>query len=241
MALRELITDVEARRMTLTVVNTAASTVEEIREQYADRNLEIRRETFDGDPRQFAVLSRDGEFVTALGLEEVRAPPGTPLTVLDHLDETLFTSYSIRQMFLASREIEDRAWRVETGELHAGFQTVSILETQTEAYNRLGEHTDLSVHAYAAPVEGASPPNHDHYALHVEPAAEIRETWFVVYDGGGIDENKCALLAEERDERSFYGFWSYDPDTVEYLLRYLRSTYSHLEPGGSAASEADGS
>jgi hypothetical protein len=238
MSLHALIADIEARRMTLTVVNAEESTVEEVRQQYADRNLEITHKRLDGDPRRFAVLSRDGEFVTALSLEEVRAPPGGPTTVLDHLDETLFTSYSIRQMFLASREIEDRAWRVEAGELHAGFQTLDVLEGQTEAYNQLGEHTDLSVHAYAVPGDGPAVPNHDHYTLHVEGAAEISETWFVVYDGGGIAEKKCALLAEERDSRSFYGFWSYDPDTVDYLLEYLRGTYGRLETDGDSENDS---
>ena len=239
MSLHALITDIEARRMTLTVINAEESTVADIREQYADRNLEIAHKRFDGDPRRFAVLSRDGEFVTALGLDAVRASPDEPTTVLDHLDETLFTSYSIRQMFLASREIEDRAWRVESGEIHAGFQTLDVLEGQTEAYNQLGELTDLSVHAYAAPVgEDPNEPNHDHYTLHVERAAEISETWFVVYDGGGIDEKKCALLAEEREPRSFYGFWSYDPETVDYLLKYLQSTYSYFETDGDSENDS---
>ncbi len=234
MSLHALIAEVEARRMTLTVINAAERVVDEIRAQYADRNLEIVHSHLDGDPREFAVLSRDGEFITALGLDEVHAAPAREESVLDHLDETLFTSYSIRQMFLASREIEDRAWRIGSGSLHAGFQTLSVLSGQIEAYNQLGQYSDLAVHAYAAPDgEDASIPNHDHYTLHVEREREIRESWFVVYDGGGVDENKCALLAEERGQREFYGFWSYEPETVDYLCEYLQATYGRLADGDS--------
>ncbi len=229
MSLHALIAEIEARRMTLTLINVAERVVDEIREQYADRNLEIAQGRLDGDPREFAVLSRNGEFVTALSLDEVHAAPAREEQVLDHLDETLFTSYSIRQMFLASREIEDRAWRIGSGSLHAGFQTLAVLDGQTEAYNQLGQYSELAVHAYCAPDgDDETMPNHDHYTLHVEQDPEIRNSWFVVYDGGGVNRNKCALLAEERGQREFYGFWSYEPDTVDYLLEYLRANYGSL-------------
>ena len=69
-------------------------------------------------------------------------------------------------------------------------------------------------------------PRHDtDLTIHVERSDEIRESWFVVYDGGGVDVNKCALVAEEREPRSFYGFWTYDPETVDWLLEYLSETY----------------
>lgn len=238
MSLSTLIARIEAREMTLTVINAPADAVADLRTQYADRNLEITDKTLTGFPREFAILSRDGTFVTAHSLDELRSdrPAGHDGTttvpskpILDHLDETLFTSYSIRQMFLASREIEDRAWRMKSGSLHAGFQTLDVLNGQTETYNQLGRHTELSVHAYAAPVSGNPVvPNHDHYTLHIEQAEEISRTWFVAYDGGGVEKNKCALLAEEREPRQFYGFWSYDPETVEYLIGYLQSTYGSV-------------
>ncbi len=244
MSLRELIAGVEAHEMTLTVLNASEAVVDELREQYRDRNLKITLQQLDGGPQGFAVLSRDGEFVTAVDIEDIRPATdqlgrGDDTTVyrpvLDYLDETMFTSYSIRQMFLASREIEDRAWRIGRGSLHAGFQTLEVLAGQTMAYNQLGEHSDLEVHAYAAPV-GENPivPNHDHYQIHIERADEIRKTWFVVYDGNGLDTNKCALLAEERGDRKFYGFWSYDPQTVDYLIGYLHSVYGFVETDGSS-------
>jgi hypothetical protein len=170
-------------------------------------------------------------------------PTTSPATysepVLDHLEEALFTSYSIKQMFMASREIEDRAWRMGSGELHAGFQTVEVLSGQTETYDRLGTQTDLSVHAYAAPVgETATIPESEGFTLHVEQDDEIRRTWFVVYDGDDVDENKCALLAEERGEDEYYGFWTYDPKTVDYLQEYLKSTYGRVRSDDSTDNDS---
>jgi len=238
MSLRELIADIEARTMTLTVINTPDSIVADLRKQYDDRHLTIDTRTLSEEPEQFAILSREGAFVTAVSLDDIYRPPDAAQStatgverspLLDHLDETLFTSYSIEDMFMASREIEDRAWRIGSGELHAGFQTLSVLDGQTEAYNQLGEHTSLSVHTYAAPVSD-SPivPDHEQFTLHIEHDEEIQKTWFVAYDGDGVDENMCALLAEERGDREFYGFWTYDAKTVEYLIGYLKTTYGDV-------------
>ena len=240
MSLIELITGVEAREATLTVFNADPSVASELREHFADRNIRIVEERTDGGPDAYAVLSRDGAFVTAVTVDELlpgvagespdddgssdvdRRRIGEP--ILDHLDETMFTSYSRGDMVAASREIEDRAWRVGDGELHAGFQTLDVLTGETDTYDLLGEKDRLSVHAYAA-AEG-DPPDVEHYTVHVGETAELRETWFVAYDGGGYDDAKCALLAEERAPNEFFGFWSYDPETVDYIIDYLTERYA---------------
>ena len=249
MSLRGLIADIEARTMTLTAVNTPESIVDDLRDQYEDRHLTVETRSLPEEPEQFAILSREDAFVTAVSLNDIYQPPDAEPTtetgverspVLDHLDETLFTSYSIEEMFMASREIEDRAWRFGSGELHAGFQTLSVLEGQTDAYNQLGEHTSLSVHTYAAPVsETPVVPDHDHFTLHIEHDEEIQKTWFVAYDGDGVEENMCALLAEERGDREFYGFWTYDAKTVEYLIGYLKSNYGDVEPTTDVDADSD--
>ena len=251
MSLIEFIAGVEAHEATLTVYNADAADTDALRDHFADRNIRIVDERSTAGPTAFAVLARDGEFVTAVAVDELLSgsgPPGgddgggdagesrhdgTPRTgraVLDHLDETMFTSYSRADMVAASREIEDRAWRVGDGELHAGFQTLDLLTGETDTYDVLGEKTDLDVHAYAA--DEGNPPAVEHYMVHVGRTAEIRETWFVAYDGGGLDEAKCALLAEERASGEFYGFWSYDPETVDEIIDYLTEQY------GPAADDA---
>jgi hypothetical protein len=237
MSLTELIGGVEDHEKTLTVFNAEEATVDALRAQFGDRNLTIRGETTDsGRPERFVVLWEEGEFVTAAAVEDVvgeqadaedlRGDAYRP--ILDHLDETLFTSYDTGQMVAASREIEDRAWRLGKGQLHAGFQRLSILEEQLDVYTRLAGKERLDVHAYATP--DAEVPEHDtDLTIHVERAEEIGRTWFVAYDGANVDVNKCALVAEERESRSFYGFWTYDPDTVDWIIDYLQRAYGLVE------------
>jgi hypothetical protein len=252
MSLIELIAGVEAHEATLTVFNADPAVTDELREYFADRNVRIVDDQTASGPEEFAVLARDGEFVTAVtvddllsgsggdgteGAEGERGDPGSGARVgrpvLDHLDETMFTSYSREDMVAASREIEDRAWRVGDGALHAGFQTLDVLTGEADTYDLLGEKERLDVHAYAAD-EGEAP-DVEHYTVHVGETAEIRETWFVAYDGGGYEDAKCALLAEERAPGEFYGFWSYDPETVDYIIDYLTERY-----GGSEQTDGDG-
>lgn len=238
MTLSELIAGVEAHEKTLTVFNADTAVVSAVREQFADRNVTVRAEsTASGKPAAFVTLSEDGEVRTAtsvtdlqrrrdaqdgpIGLDESHARP-----ILDRLDDTMFTSWDPAQMVAASREIEDRAWRVGAGTLYAGFQSLSTLRGELPAYERLGSK-NITIHAFASP--DAEPPANRGFQLHVERADEIENSWFVVYDGDGVDENKCALLAEEREPRSFYGFWTYDPDTVDWIVDYLTAEYGVVE------------
>jgi DICT domain-containing protein len=234
MSLRELIAGVEDHEKTLTVFNADPGDVAELREYFADRNVAVQgEETPSGKPGEFVTLSAGGEVLTAAGFADlqrmlddepatlgIRERPYQP--ILDHLDDTMFTSWSVDQMVAASREIEDRAYRVGSGTVHAGFQYLSTLRTELPVYEHLGS-TDVDVHAYAFP--DTDPPANDEFTLHVERAGEIERTWFVVFDGGPDPEDRCALLAEERDGRTFYGFWTYDGDTVDWILDHLESTY----------------
>ena len=244
MSLTELISGVENHEKTLTVFNADAEAVEAARERFHDRNLTVRAErTESGRPRAFVVHSAgeaggEESFVTAASLDDVLGggDPTDPgfdddayRPILDHLDETMFTSYDTRQMVAASREIEDRAWRLGKGSLHAGFQYLSILEDQMDVYERLASRDGLDVHAYAYPDRESVPEHDTDLTIHVERSAEIEESWFVAYDGAGVDVNKCALLAEEREPRAFYGFWTYDPDTVDWIIDYLERSYGLVE------------
>ncbi|MDZ5812852.1 DICT sensory domain-containing protein [Halorubrum sp. AD140] len=248
MSLIELITGVEAREATLTVFNADPEVTDALREHFADRNVRIVGERTGGGPDGYAVLSRDGEFVTAVDVDELLPGTGAETSAdgseedavdggnaADRVGEPV-TAYSRAQMVAASREIEDRAWRVGHGELHAGFQTLDVLTGEADTYDLLGGKAGLDVHAYAA--DEGDPPAVEHYAVHTGRAAELRETWFVAYDGGGYDGAKCALLAEERAPGEFFGFWSYDPETVDYIIDYLTQRYGGSErtdDGGEAA------
>ena len=222
MSLSALIDGVEAHEKTLTVVNPSTGTVEAVCEHFSDRNIVVEADEMASGPDDYMVLSGDDGFLAAARVDTL-----IERRVLDPLDETMFTTYDNRRMLAASREIEDRAWRVGGGTLHAGFQVADNLDAQRETYERLGGLDDLSVHTYVH--ESGGPPDpFENVRVHVESADEIQRSWFVVFDGAGVDENRCALVAESR-ENGFYGFWTYDPDTVTYALNHLESTYRRPE------------
>jgi hypothetical protein len=235
MSLSELVAGVEDHRKTVTVFNTDDSVVSQLREYFADRNVSVVGEsTESGRPGQFVTLSGDGEVLTATSIDALEPLlDGDAVLGLDerpyssllaHLDETMFTSWDTTQMVAASREIEDRAFRVDSGTLHAGFQYTSTLANELPVYERLGE-TAVDVHAYALPDTDL---RSEGFTLHAERAEEIEQSWFVVFDGGTTDAH-CALLAEERAPRAFYGFWTYDESTVDWLVEYLETTYGVAE------------
>ncbi|PSQ05523.1 histidine kinase [Halobacteriales archaeon QS_6_71_20] len=236
MSLRAVIGSVERREKRLTVFDPPdESAVEELREYFDSQSVRIEAGTTDSDLSGYAVLSdeNDDEVLAAVDLRHLRgdltAAPGeerafTP--ILEHLDGTTFTSYSLGQMMAATREMEDRAWRVGTGELHAGFQHVGAIREQTEVYENLAR-SDLDVHTYCAPSD--EHPEIEGVTIHQEDTDEIRESWFVVFDGGDDDAAACALLAEERGEtgsRDFYGFWTYDTEIVTEVLTHLNGRYA---------------
>ena len=227
----------------MTVFNPDPGLVDALSDHFADRNVVVQSEETDHGPSNYVVLGEDDDFLTAAGVQSLLADaetrpgfePASYESVLDHLDETMFTSFSKGRMLAASREIEDRAWRVGSGELHSGFQTVSVLTGELDVYERLGSRDDLHVHAYAYP--DVDLPDCEQFTLHPERTEEVAESWFVAYDGGGVDENKCALLAEERAD-GFYGFWTYGADTVDYLVDHLTATYAKTEADGGVDDSA---
>ncbi|UPM43645.1 DICT sensory domain-containing protein [Halocatena salina] len=230
MKLTELIAGVESHRKTLTVFNAPESEITALREHFTDRNIDVAGTRTSSGPQRYVVLSKGDEFVTAMsidtvfGSDEKASQSGAYRPILDHLDETTFTSYDVGQMGAASHEIEDRAWRVGSGTVYAGFGTVSALGVRIDTYERLADKKPLSVHLYAFP--DSELPAHDDVTVHLERSEEIRTTWFVAYDGDGMDSNKCALLAEEREPDAFYGFWTYDPDTVDWIVDHLVTNYT---------------
>ena len=198
--------------------------VGELREYFASQNVTIEHVVDETEPTRAVVTSGEAVLasVDARALQSLvgggaggRRP--AYLELLEHLDETTFTSYDRRQMLHASREIEDRAWRVGEGVLHAGFQRLSTFHEQADVYRELGKMGDLSIHVYGAP--DADPPEGP-FTVHSTEHSDVTDKWFVVFDGGSDPTQQSALLAVERSE-GFYGAWTYDPETVADALAAL--------------------
>jgi DICT domain-containing protein len=234
MSLREIIEEIESREKRLTVFDPPSDAiVEQLRDYFASQTVEITVGTTDSELSGYAVLSdndADDEVLAAVDLRHLGDPsdgddvsPFAP--IIEHLDDTTFTSFDLGQMMAATREVEDRAWRKGEGTLHTGFQRTGAIKQQEDVYADLASK-DIDIHAYTAPSPDV--PEIENVTLHQEDNREIRESWFVVFDGAGDPLDACALLAEERgdtDERLFYGFWTYDPEIVDEILDHLKTRY----------------
>lgn len=218
--------------------------VDDLRAYFRTQNVHVTAErTASGRPTDLAVLSsRDSVLAvfrvstlrelldrTPTGPDETGIADAEYETVLGHLKETTFTSYDTEEMLYASREIEDRARRVRGGTVHAGFQHLSIMADQEPIYTDLAER-GVEVHAYGVP--DTAPPEFWAGRVHAVDTDEIARMWFVVFDGGGDESQKSALLAEERDNGEFYGAWTYDAPIVDSVCTYLERTY--VSPGETA-------
>ncbi|QLK25638.1 histidine kinase [Natrinema zhouii] len=229
----------ERRRKTLEVYTDDDAVVEALRRQFETRNVDVTHRSLGSldDPGFVIVRSGDGEFRGALGIDQFRAilsprthPPwaladddNDRSKLFDFLENTLFTSYDRRQMLATAREIEERAWRVGSGRLYTGFQRATALSEQVGVYERLGSHDSLTVAVFLD--DAWNEPAPDGVPVVSEPGSELGDYWFVAFDGGDNEMETCALLAEERRDGEYYGFWTYDPATVDEFVTYLETTY----------------
>jgi DICT domain-containing protein len=243
MSLSEMIEYVKGKEKTLVVFNPPADStlITDLREYFATQNVTVTgKQTSSGEPNNVAVLRLNGEVLASVPvaqLQELLAGGGLRETgigiddgayheILQHLKETTFTSYDKAEMVTISHEIEDRALRVNGGRLLTGFQEAWKLNDQADRYERLATQP-IDIHTFTVPGE---PVEIDGITHHNEPTEEIKQSWFVVFDGDGDDSYKTALLATEQAENQFYGFWSDDPEIVDEIGDYLDHTYLKIPP-----------
>lgn len=234
-SLRGLIATVEHTQVTVQIFSPKPR--EEVVSQFINRNVQIDHESLPSSLSPgFAVVDRDGvlRFCHLDVLTSVDEPPtGEPWD--DDTDRTAyrqflglfrntpFSTTDRAQLLATSREIEDRAWRTGKGELHAGFQSISVFRSQAESYRRLAEETELDVRVYGRP--DRTPLDSTDLRTVAVDDDDIGRVWFVVYrDPSG--ENSCALLAEERSPDEYFGFWTYDDQRVGRIVEYLDATYT---------------
>jgi len=235
-SLEDHLSEMAGERRTVTVY--APRKPADLADRFGEWNVDFQFSALPVETEDaFAVVRRGEEFLGSVELASVTAltDPRVGLVgngsseseldaLLELLDDTLFRSVDRRRLLAASREFEDRAWRVGAGRLHAGFQRPGIFDAQRSVYERLAGR-GLEVHVYidgewdADPIEGVT--------VHDEAGGELGQYWFVVYDAPAsrTESQSCALLAHEREPGAYDGCWTYDADRVDGLATYLLETY----------------
>ncbi|MFD1587543.1 DICT sensory domain-containing protein [Halorientalis brevis] len=239
MSFREIIDSVNGSRNTITLFNVDAPprAVEQVANYLEPQQVRFVSDTSEkGRPTNFVVLHDDGEFVAASDFRDVYSHvdietglhTATELgefeypDVLRHVDDTTFSEFGKRRMIIASREIEKRAWDVGDGQLHTGFQRLSLVESQHRIYRKLGE-SEVETHVYG--VSDAAVSDAIDVNVHGIDSDEIARSWFVLFDGDGDDREKCGLLAQEVGENVYSGFWTYRAGLVDEMLAHLTATH----------------
>ncbi|WP_158855140.1 DICT sensory domain-containing protein [Halorhabdus sp. CUG00001] len=156
-------------------------------------------------------------------VEDVETPE-----VVAHLSDVTFTVEDKQKFLLIhiSRHIESLALETDDGTLHSSFQQLSRIrdERGTEATYRTLAASDVDTHVYG--IGGwESPSFADDLTVHAGDSKELQTSWFVVHDGGGNDDRKAALVAEEIGSNEYRGYWTFEPQLVDEILGHLETTY----------------
>lgn len=223
--LDSLIDTIEGGKRRCTVYRGSEPT--DIERWLRDRGVVVEsRPLPPGGPDPFVELEADGEVVGVVGvesIEELTTPPivrpeegdGTSegyRVLFEMLERTVLSGMRRRTLLAVSREIEDRAFRVGTGTLRVGFQTLSAFRAQTDVYRTLGTETGLDIHVYG--VADWLPPAVAGVTYHADGTGRLEPYWVLAYDGGPDRTRSCGLVARERSD-GYTGFWTDDPATVE--------------------------
>lgn len=170
-------------------------------------------------------------------LDEIELP-----SVITGLSDTTFTLQgypeSNRQKLLLitiSRFIERVAWNAGDGTLRSSFQRLSRLDDEVgtkHVYDRVAT-TGVDTHLYGVPDEV---PRDLDAVIHGGTSPDFTDSWFVVYrppaGATGVpaaDESDLqrgikggvGLLAVETAPRVWRGCWTFDPDRVHEINRYI--------------------
>jgi DICT domain-containing protein len=156
-------------------------------------------------------------------LEDVSLP-----AVFEELAETPFRLRGYPQshseklpLIMMSRYIERLAWEHGSGRLRSSFQRLSRLKDERGTrivYETIGE-TDVDVHVYGVP--NWVPPESFPGVIHAGYFGEFRTSWFVVYHAEDDDRRVAALAADRVDDNEWEALWTFDPDRVRTLNRYI--------------------
>jgi hypothetical protein len=242
MSLAEFVDEVAEGEKTLTVFTAAEDErlVAEIEQFFDVQNITVRWEHVGSDgPKDFVVLHQDGDPVAVSTLADVRDSlflrhdeQGLPVDValsrgetpdvVNSLGNTTFATDGDDEMLLTqiSHYVLELAHGTGSGRLHVGVGGLSDLELAVDdAFEKL-VRAGVEVHHYGGdPTEAG-----DGVVVH-DAADESTDCRFAVFDGGGEDSRKAAMVAVDPEGGRYRGFWTFEVDLVDDVTRHLETEH----------------
>lgn len=245
MSLSDFVEEVTETNKTLTVfvADEDDPVFAEVERFFGVQNVTVRRQLVDPDgPRDFVVLHQDGDPVAVSTLSDLRdslflrgadskVPSDASLAegrtpdVVRSMGNTTFTAAGGEAMLLTqiSHHVLELAHRTGRGRIHVGIGPRSSLEYDPERTGAFGKLADagVEVHLYGPGADGVSDPRVE---IH-DATGEGEDCRFAVFDGGGDDARKVAMVAIDPEGERYSGFWTFEAALVDDVLAYLESTY----------------
>jgi hypothetical protein len=121
-----------------------------------------------------------------------------------------------------SRYIEGVALANEGGTHRASFQRLSRINDEKgtrRVYEQLGK-SPVDTHVYGIP--NWTPPDEFGVTVHGGRSQEYRDSWFVTFVPDSAADPHAALVALETEPRVWDGYWTFEPDEVTQIARYIQ-------------------
>lgn len=185
----------------------------------------IARSTLDTLMESVLLINSDLYKTGAIDLGEVVLPD-----VLQGLDEVPFRLRGYPEsnkekllLIIISRVIERIAAETGGGTLRSSFQRLSRLRDERgtyDVYERLS-NSGVDVHLYGA--GDATAAESLPVTVHTGTSYPYRRSWFVVFrpPEGSDPADHAALLALEDEPNVWDGFWTFRPELVDRIERYI--------------------
>ena len=185
----------------------------------------LARSTLDELLESVLLINSDLYKTGGIDLGEVEIPD-----VLQGLDEVPFRLRGYPEsnkekllLIIISRVIERIAAETGGGMLRSSFQRLSRLRDERGTYEVYETLSNSGVDAHLYGVGDANPAESLLATVHTGTSYPYRRSWFVVYrppaDSDTADH--AALLALEDEPNVWEGFWTFRPDLVDRIERYI--------------------
>lgn len=185
----------------------------------------LAQSTLDELLESVLLINSDLYKTGAIDLEEITLP-----AVLQGLDEVPFrlrgypASNKEKLLLISiSRVIERIAAETDCGRLRVSFQHLSRLDDEKgtyDVYETLAD-SDVQLHLYGTGTGSAT--EELSATVHTGTSYPYRRSWFVVFqpptDGPLTDH--AALVALEDEPNVWDGFWTFRPELVDRIERYI--------------------